>query len=245
MYESVFPAVDESRPCPTARLRHVPLGSAGVVESADMRACEAHVAELCAPVLDRQAAASGLADLPVVMVAGGKGVGKSTLSKLLVNTLLAQHPAVAYLECDTGQPEYTPCGLVSLHILTAPVTGPAFTHLQPAVASVFTGTDSSGNDPAAYLRALFGLYDLFLFGADKRVDGGAAAALASSMVCCCPCRNRCLAQGKIPLIINTQGWVRGTGMSWHHRKRRNLHRWLAHFFFLSSFLHQVLHCCAT
>jgi polynucleotide 5'-kinase involved in rRNA processing len=52
-------------------------------------------------------AAAGVAP-PVVLVAGGKGVGKSTLCRLVVNTLLsgaACPMGVAVLDADCGQPE--------------------------------------------------------------------------------------------------------------------------------------------
>ena len=44
---------------------------------------------------------------PVVAVAGSKGVGKSTLARLLVNSLLEASPVVAYLDTDCGQSELT------------------------------------------------------------------------------------------------------------------------------------------
>ena len=52
-------------------------------------------------------AATGVAP-PVVLVAGGKGVGKSTLCRLVVNALLscpACPMGVAVLDADCGQPE--------------------------------------------------------------------------------------------------------------------------------------------
>ena len=44
---------------------------------------------------------------PAVAVVGSKGVGKSTLGRLLVNSLLEASPAVAYLDTDCGQSEFT------------------------------------------------------------------------------------------------------------------------------------------
>lgn len=44
---------------------------------------------------------------PAVAVAGSKGVGKSTVARLLVNHLLEVCPAVAFLDCDCGQAELT------------------------------------------------------------------------------------------------------------------------------------------
>lgn len=44
---------------------------------------------------------------PAVAVVGSKGVGKSTLARLLVNSLLEASPVVAYLDTDCGQSEFT------------------------------------------------------------------------------------------------------------------------------------------
>lgn len=44
---------------------------------------------------------------PAVAVVGSKGVGKSTLARLLVNSLLEVSPVVAYLDTDCGQSELT------------------------------------------------------------------------------------------------------------------------------------------
>lgn len=56
---------------------------------------------------------------PAVAVVGSKGVGKSTLSRLLVNSLLEATPVVAYLDTDCGQSEFTVPGqnqhLLGLH----------------------------------------------------------------------------------------------------------------------------------
>ncbi len=36
---------------------------------------------------------------------------------------------MVYLDTDLGQPEFTPAGLVSLHVISSPVFGPSFMHL--------------------------------------------------------------------------------------------------------------------
>jgi polynucleotide 5'-hydroxyl-kinase GRC3/NOL9 len=36
---------------------------------------------------------------------------------------------VVFLDTDLGQPEFTPAGLVSLHVISSPVFGPSFMHL--------------------------------------------------------------------------------------------------------------------
>jgi mRNA cleavage and polyadenylation factor CLP1 P-loop len=65
---------------------------------------------------------------PVVIVTGSKAAGKSTFSRLLVNSLLNRWPRVAYLDTDCGQPEFTapgeaPCSNLApaacIHVLQA------------------------------------------------------------------------------------------------------------------------------
>ena len=48
---------------------------------------------------------------PRVAVAGSKGTGKSTLARLLVNSLLNVTPVVAFLDTDCGQAELTVPGI--------------------------------------------------------------------------------------------------------------------------------------
>lgn len=65
-----------------------------------------------------------------LLVCGKKGTGKSTFSRYFINSMLNHHPVVAYIEADCGQPEFTPPGLVSFHLIDTPVFGPPFTHLR-------------------------------------------------------------------------------------------------------------------
>ena len=48
---------------------------------------------------------------PRVAVAGSKGTGKSTMARLLVNSLLNVTPVVAFLDTDCGQAELTVPGI--------------------------------------------------------------------------------------------------------------------------------------
>jgi polynucleotide 5'-hydroxyl-kinase GRC3/NOL9 len=64
------------------------------------------------------------------MSVGGKGSGKSTNNRYLVNRLLNYHKFVIYIDTDLGQPEFTPSGMMSLSILESPVFGPPFSHIR-------------------------------------------------------------------------------------------------------------------
>ena len=115
------------------------------------------------------AAAAGGAPV-VVAVLGPKGVGKSSLARLTANRLLDVAPTVAFLDSDVGQPEFSPPGLLSLHLLDGaaptaagalgasgasgsggvgmaaggPVVGPPHVHSRPAWASRFVVSGCEG-----------------------------------------------------------------------------------------------------
>lgn len=76
----------------------------------------------------------------VYLIRGPKNSGKSTFARMLLNRLvtryvfecdvqyempipLHRYRRVAYLECDLGQSEFTPGGMVALNIIDKPVFG--------------------------------------------------------------------------------------------------------------------------
>ncbi|KAJ9647247.1 Polynucleotide 5'-hydroxyl-kinase grc3 [Coniosporium tulheliwenetii] len=133
---------------------------------------------------------------PRVMVCGPKGTGKSTLARLMVNRLLTAGPSpnglidsVFLLDLDPGQPEYSPPGQVSLLLLQQPNFGPPFSHpITDVTRPVRTirahalGSTSPKEDPDHFLRCAFNLMNYF--------D---------------------IILPRSPLVINTPGWVVGTG----------------------------------
>eukprot|EP00833_Pecoramyces_ruminatium_P006163 jgi/Orpsp1_1/1180195/evm.model.c7180000072476.2 len=58
---------------------------------------------------------------PIIAITGSKNMGKSTFSRYMVNSLLNCCNEVAYLECDIGQSEFTPSGMVSLNVISSPL----------------------------------------------------------------------------------------------------------------------------
>ncbi|ORY54149.1 hypothetical protein BCR35DRAFT_296765 [Leucosporidium creatinivorum] len=144
----------------------------------------------------------------VLLVEGPKRVGKSTFTKLLLNRLLYRYETVAYLDTDLGQPEFTTPGFVSLNVVREPVLGPSFTHLSLPISSHFLGTTSPASDPSAYLAAISSLLATFSLDveypltdeAPRRRGAAAASSRTSSKI-----------RDRVPLIINTQGWVKGLG----------------------------------
>ena len=59
----------------------------------------------------------------VYLVKGPKNTGKSTFARTLLNKLLETYERVAFLECDLGQSEFTPGGMVALNVISRPVFG--------------------------------------------------------------------------------------------------------------------------
>lgn len=126
----------------------------------------------------------GKAKAPVVLICGGKDVGKSTFARYLTNSLLNSQKELYFLECDVGQTEFTPPGLISLNRVCSPLLGPPFAHLRQPERSVFFGDISPKDRPEFYIKCINNVYQTY---ADHY-------------------------RNKIPLIVNTQGWVKGMGV---------------------------------
>lgn len=139
-----------------------------------------------------------------MIVTGPKSAGKSTFAKLLINQLLTEkvdkkksgrnnnNNCVAVLDLDPGQPEFGPPGQVSLVQVTEPIFSPSFCR---PLLSIGHGSDTHiirshtlasvtpASDPELYLAAITDLITHY--------------------------RNRI---GSLPLVVNTPGWVQGTGL---------------------------------
>uniref|UniRef100_A0A0D9UXM1 Uncharacterized protein n=1 Tax=Leersia perrieri TaxID=77586 RepID=A0A0D9UXM1_9ORYZ len=100
-----------------------PSARAEVVVPSDWAAATAAVSSETAP--------------PVVIVCGPKNAGKSTFSRLLLNSLLPRYGRVGYLDTDVGQPEFSPPGCLSFNFVEEALT-------------------------ETYLNCLFHLYDYFV-----------------------------------------------------------------------------------
>jgi polynucleotide 5'-hydroxyl-kinase GRC3/NOL9 len=138
---------------------------------------------------------------PIIMICGPKGSGKSTFAKLLTNRLLSpsaennravKKPAgLAILDLDPGQPEYSAQGQLSLIHLNELNFGPPFTHPIPGshsriVRAHTIGAVSPSFDPILYMECVLDLFASY-------------RTLLSTIPKC-------------PLVINTPGWVLGTGL---------------------------------
>ncbi|KAI9147756.1 Polynucleotide 5'-hydroxyl-kinase GRC3 [Paramyrothecium foliicola] len=87
-------------------------------------------------VLASIVSAATKADSYTILVCGPKSAGKSTFSRLLANRLLTRADqsgtldarAIAFLDLDPGQPEFSPAGTLSLVEVKEPNLGTPFTH---------------------------------------------------------------------------------------------------------------------
>ncbi|VDM34319.1 unnamed protein product [Hydatigera taeniaeformis] len=113
--------------------------------------------------------------------------GKSTLIRRLVNRLLSLggFGAVAVLDFDPGQSEFTPSGMLSLTIIKNFILGPPFSHalsglFRPTRQCFYGGTTPSVN-PTFYVECL-----RYVIGDFKE----------------------CI-KAQCPVIVNTMGWTQG------------------------------------
>lgn len=128
------------------------------------------------------------------IIYGKKSTGKSTLSRYLVNNLIEQYGRIALLDCDAGQTELTPPGLVSLSVLSNPLLGLPDTNLITTTVDYqlchFIGNTTPKNCPERYMRSILHLHSFY---EHTQLD-------------------EFFVEGrKIPIIINTHGWVEGVG----------------------------------
>ncbi|KAI1065274.1 hypothetical protein LB507_000053 [Fusarium sp. FIESC RH6] len=129
------------------------------------------------------------------LICGPKSAGKSTFLRLFLNGLLTDRPQaqnsrkVVVLDLDPGQPEYAPAGTVSLVSVNKPNIGTPFTHTSSensafkVVRCHSMASVTPASNPDLYLSSAADLFDTY----SKHHAGD-------------------------PLIINTPGWIQGTGL---------------------------------
>eukprot|EP01124_Arcella_intermedia_P021940 TRINITY_DN3165_c0_g1_i5.p1 TRINITY_DN3165_c0_g1~~TRINITY_DN3165_c0_g1_i5.p1 ORF type:complete len:507 (+),score=126.01 TRINITY_DN3165_c0_g1_i5:879-2399(+) len=123
---------------------------------------------------------------PVILVCGKKNIGKSTYTKILSNMFLNGRKTIGFLDFDLGQPEFTISGLLSLILLNQehPIFGPSFTHTTNPDYGIYLGKISPEDDIEYYLDAVSRVVEY-----SKQY------------------------RGKMPIIVNTHGWIKGVGYS--------------------------------
>ncbi|KAG6816001.1 hypothetical protein H0H87_009540 [Tephrocybe sp. NHM501043] len=135
----------------------------------------------------------------VHLVKGPKRSGKSTFARTLVNSLLNRYQKVAYLECDLGQSEFTPAGMVALNVVSTPIFGPPFTHPTLPNSAHYIGATTPRSSPSQYLAAIQASLETY------RLDIQTPAVLWQTS------DEDTRISDFIPLVINTMGWNKGLG----------------------------------
>ncbi|KAF9989687.1 Polynucleotide 5'-hydroxyl-kinase grc3 [Mortierella antarctica] len=139
---------------------------------------------------------------PVSVVCGGKKMGKSTFSRLVLNRMLNRYRKVAFLECDIGQSEFTPVGMVALHVVQTPALGAPFTHPRQPYRAFFVGNSTPRDDPDYYMACIKELVRTYY----AEVSHTRSWDDADDDYHSDDDENE-----HIPLVINTQGWIKGMG----------------------------------
>lgn len=122
------------------------------------------------------------------MVVGSQGTGKSTFCKYLSAFMTTKKAgsAVAFVDLDPSNCEFTAPGQVSVTVIgaghTSPysILGPSFTHIRAPAYSRFVGYNNPKDDTRGYIEACKAVIDH-----------------AKSL--------------KMPLVVNTCGWIRAAG----------------------------------
>ncbi|KAJ2855506.1 Polynucleotide 5'-hydroxyl-kinase grc3 [Coemansia erecta] len=159
---------------------------------------------------------------PIYVVAGMQGQGKSTFLRQLINRLISRFGRLFYLETDIGQSELSPPGALSLTMLSDPLLGPPFTHTsqQGFYHAVYMGMSSPKNDPDRYVRAIQCLVSAYrdYASADRIRHAVSQASSQSPTDIVTPATAGLNESDKlvIPLVVNTQGWLRGLGLDMHY-----------------------------
>lgn len=138
-------------------------------------------------------------DTPVVAICGPKNAGKSTFGRYLVNNLLNRFDAVGYLDTDLGQPEFTVPGCLSLHVVENPITGPPAFHLRNPERCFYFGDSSPKSNPELYVRQVVDLHRYF----QERYANTSQDTVEDVV--------QLRKVKRIPLVINTHGWLKGVG----------------------------------
>lgn len=109
---------------------------------------------------------------------------------------------MAFLECDLGQSEFTPGGMIALSVIERPVFGPPFTHPALPYQAHYVGAHNPRSSPSCYLRAIQALVEVYRFDLQ----------FATSLVDIEDDEEDGRIADVIPLIVNTMGWTKGLGV---------------------------------
>ncbi|XP_043605455.1 polynucleotide 5'-hydroxyl-kinase NOL9 isoform X2 [Bombus pyrosoma] len=118
------------------------------------------------------------------LIAGGKGVGKSTTMRHLINTILPVSKMVILVDVDPGQAECTPAGCISYSLIGQPLLGPNFTHLKAPAFQLYIGDVDVSRCITRYIESI---------------------KMLINKLSSCPVLSR------LPIVVNTMGFSQGIG----------------------------------
>ncbi|KAK9497169.1 hypothetical protein O3M35_004537 [Rhynocoris fuscipes] len=121
-----------------------------------------------------------------IMICGGKGFGKSTLLRYLMNKAQELEDSPVLVDFDPGQPEMFLPGTISYNIVSDPLIGPSYTHLRTPRWSCYVGEVDVDKNVNGYLEAVLRLSEML-----DRDEG---------------------LKSKRFYLINTMGYSRGIGV---------------------------------
>lgn len=119
------------------------------------------------------------------LVAGGKGVGKSTTARYLINNLLRHSKKVVLVDLDPGQAELTPAACVSLNLVEKPLLGPNFTHLKTPFYQLYLEDINVSNCITRYIECIKKIVERLKSRKDL---------------------------SQYPIVVNTMGFCKGIGL---------------------------------
>lgn len=135
-------------------------------------------------ILNEQWSTLNLRNKSKIVTIGGKGAGKSTLVRYIINSNFDKFQKFLYIDLDIGQPELFVPQTLSTTVVTEPILGPGYLkNMKPAKAVLFGDINVLPN-PIKYLRCVS---DIFGFCATNPEFAD------------------------IPWVINTMGYSRGFG----------------------------------
>ena len=89
-----------------------------------------------------------------IFIAGNKGAGKSTLSRIVANKVISRYGHVGFLDLDPGQPEISLPGSISFSVLDTFILSPPERHSHLAQLSYFYGSSSMSDNIEHFQRCL-------------------------------------------------------------------------------------------
>ncbi len=143
-----------------------------------------------------------------ILICGAKNVGKSTFLRYIINRILSepipltstkQPSEVAIIDLDSGQPELSPPGMLTLTVLKRPLLS------DPPMNMVVGGRSTHSDDEVFHHETAY-----FFGDVTSKSDPDAFIQMASQLMQQYETL-RAAKKAPIPLVVNTDGWVKGFG----------------------------------